>query len=208
MVITDIIQCILSLVACGLAWIIPQRIMWEQTYVALVAEYRSCEFGAAVQGIIEFFVNDCKNNPDKVREMYQKRFKKDFGTNQTSLDECLCSSSAVNLTKLSPEQCLHYQRRLLAQFFYQLDLCARSRYIGKKRVRRDYTQGEANIVRILILMDKAIDDDRRNGENVLWKDISCDYRVRCSKNEKGMNSYLSDIYRVLQTSKRHMEVKW
>ena len=75
---------------------------------------------------------------------------------------------------------------------------ARSHFIGKKRLRRDFTQGETNLVRLLFLMDNAVIDS-----DVLFKDISCDERV--PRKAKGMNHYLCDIYRVLKNSKPHME---
>lgn len=36
------------------------------------------------------------------------------------------------------------QRRYLAQFFWDLDICANSPYIGKRRVLNDFTTGTAN----------------------------------------------------------------
>ena len=37
---------------------IPKKLTWEQYYNSLITEYRSLEFGKAMQGIILFFVND------------------------------------------------------------------------------------------------------------------------------------------------------
>lgn len=184
---SDVIQIFLSVIACYLSWMIPRKIMWEQTYGSLSTDYRSCEFGVAIQGIIDFFVDDCKSDPEKVKEEYQKRFIYDKNK------------------RISPELCLHFQRRMLAQFFYQLALCARTPYIGKNRICRDFTKGEAHIVRILILMDEAIEEDRAEGNRILWQDIGCDYRVRNYENEKGINQYLSEIYSVLKNSKIYME---
>ena len=52
---TGIIQCFLSLLACILAWIIPEKIKWEQKYNSLYDVYRSMEYGAAIQAIDNFF---------------------------------------------------------------------------------------------------------------------------------------------------------
>ena len=182
---TDCFSILLSLFAICLAWLIPKRIMWEQTYSALITDYRSYDFAVAVQGIVEFFVNQCKSNPENIRSEYEGQFKKDI----------------ENLNQKSPKLCLHYQRRLLAQFFYQLDLCAHSPFIGKHRVCRDFTKGEANLVRILFLMDKVIDESK-----ILKKDLTCDFRVPAARRTKGMNHYLSDIYAIIRQSKPWMEV--
>ena len=211
----DILQCIFAFAACVLAWFIPKKIMWEQSYSTLIADYRSYDFAIAVQGIVEFFAVDCKSNVDKIKEEYERRFVRDvYGLD---LDKDLNGKFSVEKVKeklnekktawaekciepnqKSPKLCLHYQRRLLAQFFYQLDLCARSHFIRKKRIYRDFTKGETNLVRLLFLMDRAVDES-----DVLFKDISCDERV--PRKAKGMNHYLADIYRVLKNSKPHME---
>lgn len=178
-----IIQAILAFVSCVIAWFIPKRIMWEQSYSSLLSDYRSYDFGVAVQGIVEFFAIDCKSDVKNIKREYERRFKEDI----------------KEIREKSPELCLHYQRRLLAQFYYQLDLCARSPFIGKRRVRRDFTSREADIVRLLYLIGMSVNDS-----GVLFKDISCDERV--PRSARGLNGSLADIYRVLKESKPYMEV--
>lgn len=178
-----IIQTILAFASCVIAWFIPNRIMWEQSYSSLLSDYRSYDFGIAVQGIVEFFAIDCHHDVRKIKEAYERRFKDDI----------------EKIREKSPDLCLHYQRRLLAQFYYQLDLCARSPFIGKRRVRRDFTRREADIVRLLYLMGSVADES-----DVLFKDISCDERV--PRSAKGLSRSLADIYRVLKESKPYMEL--
>lgn len=178
-----IIQAILAFASCVLAWFIPKRIMWEQSYSSLLSDYRSYDFGIAVQGIVEFFAVDCKSDVKNIKKAYERRFREDI----------------KEICEKSPDLCLHYQRRLLAQFYYQLDLCARSPFIGKRRVRRDFTSREADIVRLLYLMDSAV-----NESGVLFKDISCDERV--PRSARGLSRSLADIYRVLKESKPYMEL--
>lgn len=176
-------QIALSVVACVLACFIPKRIMWEQSYSSLMSDYRSYDFGIAMQGIVEFFAVDCNYDVKNIKEAYERRFKEDI----------------EKIRVKSPELCLHYQRRLLAQFYYQLDLCARTIFIGKRRVRRDFTRREADIVRLLYLMGREVDESE-----VLFKDISCDERV--PRSALGLSRYLADMYRVLKSSKPYMEV--
>ena len=55
------------------------------------------------------------------------------------------------------DNCLHFQRRLLAQFFWQLNECSKHHYIGKKRILQDFTNAEAKLLKILIYMGEAIE---------------------------------------------------
>ena len=213
--ITGILQTILAGIACVLAWIIPKRIMWEQTYSGLIHDYRSYDFAVAVQGIVEFFSIECENKIENISAKYKERFLNDiYGSEDTkskdskinaddinTLEDLQKNAKSLNFNQESPDACLHYQRRLLAQFFYQLDLCARSIFIGKRRVTKDFTQGEANLIRILFLIDNAIDESE-----ILKKDISCDFRMPRHERTRGMNKYLSHIYSVLRKSKPYMEV--
>lgn len=210
MQISDLIKIALSVIACVLAWFIPKRIMWEQTYSSLMSDYRSYGFGIAVQGIVEFFAVDCKYDVKKIKEEYERRFVKDvYGLDLDSdlngkfrleiVREKLKGHDSTGIREKSPELCLHYQRRLLAQFYYQLDLCARTPFIGKRRVHRDFTSRESNIARLLYLMGEAVSES-----DVLFKDISCDERV--PRSAKGLSRYLADIYHVLKASKPYMDV--
>lgn len=178
-----IIQCILALIACFLAWFIPKRIMWHQTYSDLIRDYRSYDFGVAVQGIVEFFTEDCKSNIDNIKLKYENRFQNEV------------SNGKIKTT--SPQLCLHYQRRLLAQFFYQLDLCARKHYL-RDRVLNDFTKNEANLIRILYLIDNAIEES-----DTIKKDIGCEFSLSAGKG-KGLNRWLSHIYLLLKNNSKYM----
>jgi len=96
----------------------------------------------AVQGIVEFFTIDCKNDSNKIKDMYEKRFIKEiYGndflkkgkSNEEILKELKEQVSLTGKQTLSENnKTLHFQRRILAQFFCDLDICARSIFIGKK----------------------------------------------------------------------------
>lgn len=96
---------------------------------------------------------------------------------------------------------LHYQRRLLVQFFYEIDLCANSFFIGKRRIGKDYTSKEADILKILFNIDEAVKDDP-----VLMKDISSFESIPSPEHVKGINKGISGLYHLLKKSKREMEV--
>lgn len=207
-----IIQCILSFAALIVAWIIPKRIMWEQTYATLGYDYRSYDYAAAVQGITEFFVIDCQSKPENIREMYEKRFLKEvYGkkanvlcgkkTNEEIFKDIKTNNFISDVSSNDNSKILHFQRRLLGQFFADLDLCARSPFIGKRRVARDYTKRESDLIRILILIDNAIDES-----TILMKSLHCNEIIHSETHYKGMNKYLSHMYAILKNAKKYMEI--
>lgn len=208
---TDIIQCILSATSIVVAYLIPKRIMWQQKYENLLSEYRGYDYAAAVQGIVEFFTIDCKNDSNKIKDMYEKRFIKEiYGndflkkgkSNEEILKELKEQVSLTGKQTLSENnKTLHFQRRILAQFFCDLDICARSIFIGKKRVSKDFTCRESDIVKILILIGKAIE-----GSPILMKSISCSEIINSPIYYKGANRYLSHMYTILRKTKKYMDV--
>lgn len=186
-----IVPCLTLLVAIATLFAtiyISRKIAWESYYNELNREYRSLEFGKAMQGIILFFVNDCNKDISKIQREYELKY--------------LQQVSRTNSMNLSAEDTLHYQRRMLAQFFVDLEKCANipSYYIGKKRVQNDYTSGTKDLVRILFFMGIAIENSL-----ILFQDISCDERVPKSQRIKGQNKHLSHMYEILKESKKYME---
>ena len=155
---TDCISILISCAACVLAWFIPKRIMWEQTYSTLAAEYRSYDFAVAIQSVIEFFVITCKSNYENIPSEYRKRFIKDmYGEkwekysylDDEALLEKLRKENPSEIVPADTKKVLNYHKRLLTQYFHDLSLCAKSPFIGKKRVQRDFTKSEAKIMKIL-----------------------------------------------------------
>lgn len=72
--------------------------------------------------------------------------------------------------------------------------CVKSPFIGKRRVKKDFfSKKEANLMRILYYMDKAIDEDE---SGILYKDISSFEHVPKSK-KKNMNSAIAKMYYIL-----------
>lgn len=149
---------IATIIGLVIAWIIPERIMWRQALIELNNIYLSYDFAVAVQGIVEFFTEDCNSNVDKIPYVYKKRFLKDFG-------------KIGNNTKVSKEENLHFQRRLLSQFYYELDLCTEHKFLGIRRaqIRKLYGKSEANLIKILFFMNKAVDEDSKSSNPLCIK---------------------------------------
>ncbi|MBO4508626.1 MAG: hypothetical protein J5747_08295 [Spirochaetaceae bacterium] len=184
---SDLIQIILFIISIAVAIWIPIKLSWEQQYSSLLDEYRSFDYAIALQGVIQFFVKECGNDADLIKERYKDRFIKEVENKTGTIDK---------------ENCLHFQRRLLAQFFWQLNECSKRFRIGKRRIRNDFTKSEAKLIKILIYMGYAIEEDP-----FLYKDISSSALVKKPSHQRGQNKGLSEIYQILKNSKRYQNHK-
>ena len=187
-IIAPSLQIILAFVACFLACFIPKKISWEQRYSQLLADYRGYDFGAAVMGIIIFFNKSCHNDINQIEKEYTAIFKKQF---ENQLSKNYTSDKYV-----SNDQNLHFQRRLLTQFYWDLDQCATSHYISKKRIQRDFTSKEANLLKILYYMNDA---SQTAG---IYMDITTDDRL--TPNPQSINKYIKHIYNILKDAKPYV----
>ena len=177
---TDITALILAFLAFIVAIFIPEKIKWEQTYSTLLAEYKSYDFAAAVQGVVEFFTERCNKDVTKIKTEYENLIKE-------------YSIKLNNGNPISNEQNLHFQRRLLTTFFWQLEQCSKSIFIRKRRVKRDFTSNEANIAKVVYFMNQAVSESK-----ILFKDLkTCDL-IPKAENVKGINSSVVYIYELLK----------
>ena len=186
--ILSLIQIIIAIIACILAIYIPQKISWEQRYSQLLADYRGYDFGAAVMGIIIFFNKSCHNDVNQIEKEYTAIFKKQF---ENQLNKNYAFDKYV-----SSEQNLHLQRRILTQFYWDLDQCAISHYISKKRIQKDFTSKEANLLKILYYMNDASQEDG------IYMDIKTDDRL--TPNQQSINKYIKHIYNILKDAKSYV----
>ena len=214
---TDCITILIAFLTLIATIYIPKRIMQEQTYQGLLSDCRSYDYAVAIQSVIEFFTVECKGDINNVAEKYKERFfndiygvKKMYGAKEIDVDTTKSiediqkwydeNKGKVEIAQKEPALCLHYQRRFLAQFFYQLDLCARFSRSYRKRIQRDFTTSEANLIRILIAIDEEI-----NADDILKKSLDSDFRVRQAKYVRGMNTFLAHLYHILRESKPQMQ---
>ena len=178
--ILSIIQIIIGILALIVAFWIPKKIEWEQRYSQLLSDYRSHDFGEAIFEIGRFFHEVCNNDVSNIEAEYIKRFKADYyPSNQLSTSKQTSSK-------------LHYQRRLLSQFYWDLDQCAHSKFIRKNRIKKDFSSKEANLLKILYYLNLAAESPE------VFMDLSCDDRL--APNAKSINVYIKDVYNLLKDS--------
>ncbi len=188
--ILPIIQTVAAILACVLAVYIPKKISWGQMYSQLLSDYCGYDFGAAVMGVVLFFNQDCRCNIENVQAKYKDWFNKQFA-NQLRENNPNFENSKADY-KIPNDQNLHYQRRLLTQFYFLLDQCARSPFIGKRRVQKNFSSKEANLLKVLYYMNLAAESSD------VFMDIGVDDRI--PSNPKSINKYIKHIYGILRNA--------
>jgi len=159
----------LSLLIAGFAtFYIPEKMMNNQIYADLISEYRKPEIGEAIIAVIDFYTKDCNSDITKIEDEYLKRYEKEVAPldKEKRINHYIQESEAGDInrqdTKCNNKEfknTLHFQRRLLSQYYYQL---AALRYEGcrltrlsQEKVREDFTTREAKLLRLLVEMNKA-----------------------------------------------------
>lgn len=139
----DIISILNLAIAVFATLYIPKKMMNNQIYADLISEYRSPAIGQAIISVIAFYTNDCNSDVEMIEKKYFERYETDKQNGKY-------------------ENSLHFQRRLLSQYYYQL---AALRYQGgrftrlsKKKVREDFTAREAKLLSLLSYMNKAAEN--------------------------------------------------
>ncbi len=184
--IMEFFTILLSIVTLFFTIIIPIQIMKFQNYTNLTSIYCSFEFAHAFQSVINFFHDDCECSVERIPAEYKKRFKSDFEK---------LKNGEIQLSDI-----LHYQRRHLNDYFLELEMCRKSSWILRRIIRKDWTTSEAWVVKILICMNNAVDNDVE-----LFKDISSIKHDKMPKT-KGLSKYLENFYDALKSESRNMQV--
>lgn len=182
--ICSVLSVVISIVAVYMACYIPKKIQWEQLYSSLLTEYISYDFAVANQSIVEFFYTECEKDIEKIKQKSEEHYLKEIYQNEN----------------IAPENCLHFQRRLLTDFYWLLNECANSNFIGKKRVAADFTKGDLNILKIIFLMNGAV-----NQSEILYKNIEIANKIPHYKTVLGINRSLAELSLVLKKSKKNIK---
>ncbi|MDR2052622.1 MAG: hypothetical protein LBP80_04330 [Treponema sp.] len=137
------LSAVCSAAAVVLAVYIPRRIMINQLYAGLYQEYRSPEMGEAIFSIFRFYVEDCENCIANIAGKYEEKYKEE-------IEIPLKNKQTVDYAKT-----LHFQRRLLAHFFWNIaELRYERRFPGlsTRELRRWHTPQDTKLIAILLHM--------------------------------------------------------
>jgi hypothetical protein len=150
----EVITFCISIAALLVAIYIPRKIMANQIYADLLKEYRSTEMGEAIMGLIEFYVHDCKSNVTLLDQEYRKIFDDEIGIGENRMKNTPDKKQNLKDT-------LHFKRRLLWQYYWQM---ATLRYeyfwgrLSKKRLANNFTGSESQVITILYHTVDAVKD--------------------------------------------------
>jgi hypothetical protein len=129
--ILDLLSFVVSILAFAVAFYIPRKIMINQIYADLLREYRSPEFGEAITGLINFYIEDCNRDISQVYKKYMDRYKNE---------------------KKEIKSSLHFKRRLLWQYYWHLSTLRYEYVFGrltKGRLKKNFTENESHIINLL-----------------------------------------------------------
>lgn len=129
-------------------------------------------------------MTDCGCDVEKIPEKYYERYEKDF--------------KQGDVKDLDAAKTLHYQRRYLNDYFLETEFCRRSSFALRKIVKNEFSSNEAYVAKILIYMNKAVDENPE-----IFKDISQVKHAAMPK-AKGLNSYLEKFYSDIKDKGRWM----
>jgi hypothetical protein len=161
--------------------------MYHHLYTGLIAEYRSHEFGIAITSIIDFFVDDCKKHLNKVRDEYKKRYEDEFNVKKNK--------------KLEKNKTLHFQRRLMSQWYWQLKNCVSkcsfpfpAYKVSQNQFNSDFPNNEANLLKIIIEMNEEVENNDK-----IYKNIETDEKI--SGDRSGINKHIIGLYKMFEKRK-------
>ena len=183
--IISLLALIVSTVTLFITIMIPVRIADNQRYENLLETYLSQDFAEAFQGVIDFFTDVCKGDVSKIPEEYEKRYKSDFQNGEIKNNK---SNSSI----------LHFQRRMLNDFFWQLNCCYKKASLRRK-IKKDFTKSEAYVCKILMYMNAAVDENKK-----IHKELDC-IRGESFPHSKGINAQLKEVYYNLKNQGRWMK---
>lgn len=180
--LTDLISIIISIITLIATILIPIRIMNSQSYSGMYAQYMSFDFGHAYYSVIKFFYETCKCDVEKISEEYYKRYILDF--------------ERYKRKEINLEDILHYQRRILNDYFLEVEYCRESESRIRKRIKNDWTVCESYVLKILMYMNKASDENPN-----IFMDISSIKYAPIPKT-KGLSKYLAKLHDDLKKEDR------
>lgn len=148
-----IITILIGLVAIVVASHIPHMVMLNQLYIGLIADYRKPEMGEAILAIFHFYKRICKEDinliESKYKKIYRRQIRKKLYKKIKNIQSCDFSHT------------LHFQRRMVAQFYFNLAILRNNRFCPKslkKEMRMWFTQNDKTLLSLLLHMAKPARD--------------------------------------------------
>jgi hypothetical protein len=170
-----LISVVVSSATLLVAIYIPRKIMVDQQFSSLIAQYRSTEMGFAIYCLFDFYKEDCRCNPERIGDEYKKRFDKEIKNHKEGKE------------KIEPSKTLQFQRRLVAQFYWDLaKLYFESRFpsLSRKYLLQMVGENERQLISLVLQMSEANDERFVKPENI----------VEPPDDDVPMNQFLKRLY--------------
>lgn len=169
--VLSIIIAAITLFVAVLTYRAAIRIAFVQQWNTLVAEYRSHAFGAALKAVSDFFVNECNGKIHEVSYAYANHKEK----------------------KKKVDKTLNFQRRMLAQFYWQFDVLVDSCFCARGWVKKYFNKNEMNLMAIVYNMNLAED---KNYSSLWLEDSGKEFNSGYSQNDsiKHLYNYFAKVF--------------
>ena len=167
-----VIIAVITLLVAVLTYRAAIRIAFVQQWNTLVAEYRSHAFGAALKAVSDFFVNECNGKIHDVSYAYANHKEK----------------------KKKVDKTLNFQRRMLAQFYWQFDVLVDSCFCARGWVKKYFNKNEMNLMAIVYNMNLAED---KNYSSLWLEDSGKEFNSGYSQNDsiKHLYNYFAKVFK-------------
>ena len=138
-----ILTLVATVVVAYIAGALSEKLSTNQKWEDLIKEYRQSDFGVAVKAVTDFYIDKCHRCLSNIRGEYIKQYETDFH----------------NGDEKSPKETLHFYRRLLHQYYWQLWLCIESKGFKEEWIRDYFNVNEMNLIVIVYYMAQAASDE-------------------------------------------------
>ena len=137
-----IIAIIMAIIAAIIAYFIPKKILINQIFAGLIQEYRSNAMGIAIKRLRDFYEKDC-NRSINCKVIIDKY--------------CYISTKEFKKTSESWGNTLHFQRRIVSQFFQHIsNLHYKHNFlirISMNKLKEYFSQNNLDIIQILYILE-------------------------------------------------------
>jgi hypothetical protein len=140
-----IIPTLISLITLIFTILIPNRVMVNQIYADLIADYRSPKMGAAILALFHFYAIDCNENINIISDEYEEKYNEQIENHLSNGDKDFSNT-------------LHFQRRMVAQFYFNMAVlrfnhCFFTR-LSSKKMKIWFTSDDIKLLSIILHMAK------------------------------------------------------
>lgn len=159
-----------SAICAALLWHSSRRQTYNSVFHDLINEYKSPEFLSAIIRLYDFY--DKCNNRDIMADQYNKIRKNEIWTKKP-----------LNKT-------LHFQRRLVSNFYCYLAIVIRNRFVPRSLIYSYWNINNLSIIKKVLL---PIGQDSNKGLDVLYRDCIRYTNNRINKYDFGIIIFLITV---------------